>query len=789
VNPISSDLSHPSEQPIMDNPEMIEFWTIEGAREELEVMIQKVEVDIVNLQAALENKDKKAVAKSLTLAQFTVAAALDARETFGDHLIAAKRIVEFQEEKIAQRNLHKRFFFLQKDAEKFLVAAVKNGAGKRETRPGGGDIGHGVAINRGYGPTPTTTCQIDEELALQQEGGKIKKRKNEHECDDDDVKQCPSSAAAKDEIVSGGGSNEEEDWDNIGDGPTLTTTCQNSDDELALRHEDDGDGVKQIPSSISTARNQPQSGYAATFEITLLNLELIQFSPCMKTGQLENEYKKTAMGAEPDARSHQHNNSNALPREPSDFENGDVDGKLPPHFSTAKIKDPPPGGGATKYENTGGGIKGSVPANLKTSSEPTTAILLNSEKEKCGWCLKEHPKIMCHDPRGQEGGKKNHDDAEQASKTTASGVNPQPGKVENPDVPLLEFLQDELQFPKNEDEVVVHQQYGGTTTRQQHHEVVKLCASRAMKLLNPEWWNGPLRLYSPPAQPFVTVGDTVGARKEAEKEMWKSLATSMVADPHRPIEIKILEEEEIATSPLILLDDDEFVERHVRYLHEEACHVGAQMLLGKIRRKIFWLLSEQRAVKKIVNDCWTGRLFNAKRAEVAEPPLPIANTGAGVRLKIVGVGVASPLLLKNKKQAAHCKELDALLFEVELSKRPLTDMKENTDDPMPLTPNMVVSNSGLFLEADIRDAVATQAAHRRTQRLKEVLHSRFRKECHLSHLTTQVAAKPDNAVLVVNKNGRGWSLGAIVEANPGKDCAIWTNKVKTWAGIVTRPTQ
>jgi len=141
----------------------------------------------------------------------------------------------------------------------------------------------------------------------------------------------------------------------------------------------------------------------------------------------------------------------------------------------------------------------------------------NKEKIKCDWCSRRHLKIMCpgKDPRGQEGGKKNEEDAKQAPNSTAFGGNPPPkdnvatfqNAVENPDVPLqiipiivtgssgktkvvralldsgsqksyiVESLQRELQFPKIGDETVAHQLFGGTTTQQQHHEVVKLHAT------------------------------------------------------------------------------------------------------------------------------------------------------------------------------------------------------------------------------------------------------------------------------------------------------------------------
>jgi len=255
---MSCDLSQPCEQPSMDNLKMTKIWTIEGAREDLEAMIQNVEKDITILEAALENKDRKAVAKSLTLTQSTVAAVLEAIEIYGDHLLAEKKIDEFQMEKIAQRNLHKSFFFLQYDAERFLDAANKKSKGKCETRPGGGDIGHGVVINQGYRPTPFTTSQIDEELALQHEEAR-KKKELEHE-DDVGAKHFPPTiSATNDETDSGGGSKGAEVVVNQGCGPTTTTTtCQNSDDKLALQQEEkqdcehDDDGAKQFPSPSTT---------------------------------------------------------------------------------------------------------------------------------------------------------------------------------------------------------------------------------------------------------------------------------------------------------------------------------------------------------------------------------------------------------------------------------------------------------------------------------------------------------------------------------------------------------
>lgn len=53
-----------------------------------------------------------------------------------------------------------------------------------------------------------------------------------------------------------------------------------------------------------------------------------------------------------------------------------------------------------------------------------------------------------------------------------------------------------------------------------------------------------------------------------------------------------------------------------------------------------------------------------------------------------------------------------------------------TDDPVPLTPNMFVRDTGLayFPELDIRDANSARATHRRICELRMKLRSQFKRE-------------------------------------------------------------
>lgn len=165
------------------------------------------------------------------------------------------------------------------------------------------------------------------------------------------------------------------------------------------------------------------------------------------------------------------------------------------------------------------------------------------------------------------------------------------------------------------------------------------------------------------------------------------------------------------------------------------------------------------------------------------------------------VGLVKALLKRMLgKKVVHLDELVTLMTEVEgvVNSRPLTHIPDNTEDPCPLTPNHFVKNTGLTVlpEADVIDDKSLRAAHRKLQRLREALRSRFRKEYlgqlrHHHHNRGGATLKPGDTVLVHQENAKrqDWPLGVIVEVILGIDGVARTFRVKTTGGIIMRPAQ
>ncbi|XP_023214294.1 uncharacterized protein LOC111617199, partial [Centruroides sculpturatus] len=145
------------------------------------------------------------------------------------------------------------------------------------------------------------------------------------------------------------------------------------------------------------------------------------------------------------------------------------------------------------------------------------------------------------------------------------------------------------------------------------------------------------------------------------------------------------------------------------------------------------------------------------------------------------------------------EELYTIICEVEglMNSRPLTTLSEDTEDLIPLTPNMFlqgIKETGLP-DLDHMEKVNLGKRFRYLCKLRKDLRNRFRIE-YLAQLQnprglakgTKMIAVGD-IVLVGHDNQKrlDWPLARVVEIYPGKDGLVRVVKLKTQVGFLIRP--
>lgn len=148
----------------------------------------------------------------------------------------------------------------------------------------------------------------------------------------------------------------------------------------------------------------------------------------------------------------------------------------------------------------------------------------------------------------------------------------------------------------------------------------------------------------------------------------------------------------------------------------------------------------------------------------------------------------------NKEQLITC------LCEVEgiINARPLTYVREDADDLIPLTPAMFIQSQreSNFPEMRTLDEEDLRSKYREMQTLRRELQQRFRKE-YLGLLVQKQREKShyrfqQGEVVLIGSDNRKrleWPMGRIVELIAGTDGVCRVAKVKTTSGVLTRPLQ
>jgi len=105
----------------------------------------------------------------------------------------------------------------------------------------------------------------------------------------------------------------------------------------------------------------------------------------------------------------------------------------------------------------------------------------------------------------------------------------------------------------------------------------------------------------------------------------------------------------VSNKPYILPGSHPIVRQLIRDYHTAYCHAGVGFLLKKLRQK-YWIIQARKSIKSVVSKCPRCRRMAARPVVAESAPLPLDRIKDAEVFEVVGVDLAGPLILKNKKK-------------------------------------------------------------------------------------------------------------------------------------------
>ncbi|GFX87420.1 integrase catalytic domain-containing protein [Trichonephila clavipes] len=101
--------------------------------------------------------------------------------------------------------------------------------------------------------------------------------------------------------------------------------------------------------------------------------------------------------------------------------------------------------------------------------------------------------------------------------------------------------------------------------------------------------------------------------------------------------------------PIILPNEHPVVHLMIVRKHEEIMHAGVSIVMNHLREN-FWILKARKLIRQIIQKCTRCKRFSAQKTEVAPSSLPKDMVSNSKIFQIVGVDLAEPLHLKDKRK-------------------------------------------------------------------------------------------------------------------------------------------
>ncbi|GFT02999.1 integrase catalytic domain-containing protein [Trichonephila clavipes] len=100
---------------------------------------------------------------------------------------------------------------------------------------------------------------------------------------------------------------------------------------------------------------------------------------------------------------------------------------------------------------------------------------------------------------------------------------------------------------------------------------------------------------------------------------------------------------------IILPNEHPVVHLMIVRKHEELMHAGVSTVMNHLRES-FWILKAQKLIRQIIQKCTRCKIFSAQKTEVVPSSLPKDRVSKSKIFQVVGVDLAGPLHLKDRRQ-------------------------------------------------------------------------------------------------------------------------------------------
>ncbi|GFW88521.1 integrase catalytic domain-containing protein [Trichonephila clavipes] len=119
--------------------------------------------------------------------------------------------------------------------------------------------------------------------------------------------------------------------------------------------------------------------------------------------------------------------------------------------------------------------------------------------------------------------------------------------------------------------------------------------------------------------------------------------------------------------PIILPNEHPVVHLRIVRKHEELMHAGVSIVMNHLRES-FWILKARKLIRQVIQKCTRCKRFSAQKTEVVPSSLPKDRVSNSKIFQVVGLDLAGPLHLKDKRKGwvvlFTCAVFRAVHFEL-----------------------------------------------------------------------------------------------------------------------------